>query len=335
MKSSIWLQALKGIPRISVDEWSGLNPITRWLISVRAAVLVMTFISATLAGLLAWRDGEFIWWRWLLLTIGLILAHATNNILNDITDYHKGVDHENYFRTRYGVQPLESGLLTRKQAYIMAGVTGVLAVAAGLPLVLTSGTLSWILLASGAFFVLFYTFPLKYIGLGEIAVIIVWGPLMVGGGYYVITGMWSWESVVVSLPYALGTTMVIFGKHIDKREEDKSRGIHTLPVILGDTASRFLALVLMAMQYVIVLGLVISRIFSPILLFAFMAIDTIPAVWKVYKNSKPDHMPEGYREDVWPLYYVALAFLHNREFGMWFMGGIFVETLLRSFNLFG
>lgn len=335
MNTRIWVQALKGIPRISAEEWVELNPITRWLISVRAAVLVMTFISATLAGLLAWRDGDFVWWRWLLLTIGLILAHATNNILNDITDHQKGVDHQNYFRNRYGVQPVESGLMTIKQAYIMAGITGFLAIAAGLPLVLTSGFLGWILLGSGAFFVLFYTFPLKYIGLGEIAVILVWGPLMVGGGYYVITGGWSWESVVVSLPYALGTTMVIFGKHIDKLEEDKSKGIHTLPVILGETASRFITIVMMALQYVLVLGLVLSRTFSPILLIAFMAIDTIPAVWKVYKNPKPENMPEGYREDVWPLYYVALAFLHNREFGMWFMGGIFVETLLRSFNLLG
>src|SRR2546430_10339218 len=33
---------------------------------------------------------------------------------------------------------------------------------------------------AGAVFVLFYTYPLKYIGLGEVAVILVWGPLMIG-----------------------------------------------------------------------------------------------------------------------------------------------------------
>ncbi len=333
MKTSMWKQAIQGIPRISGEEWRGLSVFTRWLISVRAAVLVMTFISAALAGLMAWRDGGFVWWRWLLLALGLMLAHATNNILNDITDHQKGVDHENYFRTQYGVQPLEAGLMSRRQAYLMAGITGVLAIAAGLPLVLTSGALGWGLLAAGAFFVLFYTFPLKYIGLGEISVILVWGPLMVGGGYYVITGMWSWEAVVVSLPYALGTTMVIFGKHIDKRAADKAKGIHTLPVILGDTFSRFTTVVMMALQYVLVAGLVLSRVFSPILLVAFLAIDTLPEVWKVYKNPKPESIPEGYRADVWPLYYVALAFVHNRKFGMWYLGGIFADTLLRSLHL--
>lgn len=38
----------------------------------------------------------------------------------------------------------------------------------------------------GAFFLLFYTWPLKYYGLGEVSVFIVWGVLMVGGGTYTL-----------------------------------------------------------------------------------------------------------------------------------------------------
>ncbi len=85
-----------------------------------------------------------------------------------------------------------------------------------------------LLLGLGVFFVLFYTYPLKYIALGEISVLVVWGPLMIGGGYYVITGGWDWNVVIASLPYALGVTGVIFGKHIDKFEMDKAKRIHTL-----------------------------------------------------------------------------------------------------------
>ena len=76
---------------------------------------------------------------------------------------------------------------------------------------------------------LFYTWPLKYIGLGELAVIIVWGPLMIGGGYYVITGQWSWKVVLASLPYALGPTTVIFGKHIDKHDPTRPRASTPCP----------------------------------------------------------------------------------------------------------
>ena len=129
-----------------------------------------------------------------------------------------------------------------KDAWRYSAVTGGIALACGLALVALRGSLTLPLLLAGAFFVVAYTWPLKYIGLGEVAVIVVWGPLMIGGGYYVITGEWDWNVVLGSLPYALGTTMVIFGKHIDKREADAARHIYTLPVILGDRLARAVAI---------------------------------------------------------------------------------------------
>lgn len=54
----MWGQALKIIPRISKEEWQKLDIISRWLISTRAAVLIMTFISAIIAGLYAGLDGQ-------------------------------------------------------------------------------------------------------------------------------------------------------------------------------------------------------------------------------------------------------------------------------------
>lgn len=335
MNTKMWGKALRGIPRLSTEEWQDLDIISRWLIATRAAVLVMTFISAAIAGILAFRDGAFVWWRWLLLAAGLILAHATNNLLNDLVDHKKGVDQGNYFRTQYGLQPLEMGLLSEKHLLRYAGITGGLAIAAGLPLVLTSGWIGWALLAAGAFFVLFYTWPLKYIGLGEIAVILVWGPLMVGGGYYVITGQWSWLAILASLPYALGTTMVIFGKHIDKLEADRAKGIHTLPVIIGEAAARYVTLGMIGLQYILVFYLVISREFTPALVFVVMAADALPSVWQVYKNPRPQEKPENYPADAWPLYYVALAFVHNRKFGMWYFASLILDVVFKYFHLFG
>ena len=52
---------------------------------------------------------------------------------------------------------------------------------------------------------------------------------MIGGTYFVATGTipgWVW---VASLPYAILVTTVLFGKHIDKIEPDRERGIRTLP----------------------------------------------------------------------------------------------------------
>lgn len=322
----MWRKALQVIPRISQAEWEELDIISKWLISTRAAVLIMTFISAAIAGILAIHDGSFSFGRWFLLVIGLIMAHATNNLLNDYTDYKRGVDEDNYYRSQYGPQPLVHGLLTSRQLLTYAAVSGLIALMAGVALILLQGGLTWILLALGAFFVLFYTWPLKYIGLGEIAVLIVWGPLMIGGGYYVITGTWEWNVILASLPYALGVTGVIFGKHIDKFDMDKKLGIHTLPVILGEKFSRYTALGMIFLQYILVVYLVLSGFFTPLMLIVFFSITVLLQIIPMFRNPKPEEKPEDY-PDVWPNYFVAGAFVHNRRFGLLFLLGLILDTV--------
>ena len=98
---------------------------------------------------------------------------------------------------------------------------------------------------------LFYTWPLKYIGMGEVAVILVWGPLMVGGGYYVITGARvNADVILASLPCALAATTVLFGKHTDKLDADAAKGIRTMPVLLGEKNARYatIAMVIAAVR---------------------------------------------------------------------------------------
>lgn len=132
MNVTMWRKALQVIPRISKDEWDHLDIISKWLISTRAAVLIMTFLSAAIAGIFALQHSLFNFWYWLLLAIGLVMAHATNNLLNDYTDFVKGVDQDNYYRSQYGPQPLVHGLLDKKGLLTYAAVTGLIALSAGL-----------------------------------------------------------------------------------------------------------------------------------------------------------------------------------------------------------
>jgi 1,4-dihydroxy-2-naphthoate octaprenyltransferase len=318
------------IPRISKEEWDRLDILSRWLISTRAAVLIMTFLSAAIAGILAFQQGMFDLGRWVLLVLGLIFAHATNNLLNDFTDYIKGVDQDNYYRSQYGPQPLVHGLLSKRQLLAYAAVTGLIALIAGAALVYLQGGYSLLLLALGVFFVLFYTFPLKYIALGEIAVLIVWGPLMIGGGYYVITGVWDWQVVLAGIPYALGVTTVIFGKHIDKIDMDKSRRIHTLPVLLGERISRYTVVGMFILQYLSVGYLVLTGFFSPIMLIVVLALQTFFQVLPMFRAPKPAEKPADY-PDVWPNYFVASAFVHNRRFGVLYLLGLILESVFKLF----
>jgi 1,4-dihydroxy-2-naphthoate octaprenyltransferase len=330
---TMWRKALNVVPSVSPDEWARLDIISRWLISTRAAVLIMTFISAALAGLFALRDQGFQFLPWLALTLGLILAHASNNIFNDFTDFVRGVDKDNYYRNIYGAQPIASGLMTRRQHLTYFVVTALIALVLGLYLLWNSGfsVTGWTLLGLGAFFLLFYTWPLKGLALGELAVLIVWGPLMIGGGYYVLTHEWNWFVVLASLPYVLGVTTVIFGKHIDKLDMDLKKGIHTLPVVIGEKASRFAVLGMMVAPYLITLYLIFARFFTPVMLIVFLALPGFLKIYPVFLKPKPETRPEGSRG--WPLYFVGYAFYNNRRFGSLFMFGLLLDVALRLLPL--
>jgi 1,4-dihydroxy-2-naphthoate polyprenyltransferase len=327
----MWRKALNVIPDVSKDEWAQLDVVSRWLISTRAAVLIMTFISAALAGLFALRDQAFHFLPWLALTLGLILAHASNNIFNDYTDYVRGVDKDNYYRNIYGAQPIASGLMTRRQHLTYFAVTVLIALVLGLFLIWYTNfsTTTWALLGLGAFFLLFYTWPLKGLAMGEFAVLIVWGPLMIGGGYYVLAQALNWFVVIASLPYVLGVTTVIFGKHIDKLDMDKEKGIHTLPVVIGEKASRYAVLGMMIVPYLITLYLIFARFFTPVMLIVFLALPDFMKIYPIFLKPKPETPPEG--QVGWPLYFVGYAFINNRKFGSLFMLGLLVDVLLRIF----
>ena len=329
MNFSMWRKALQIIPQITKEEWDELDLVSRWLIATRAAVLVTTILSAAFAGIFAFRAGEFDLWRWLLVTVGLYLAHGTNNFLNDYTDFVRGVDVDNYYRAQYGPHPLLHGLMTKKELLTYAAVTGAVAAACGVVLGIMRGELTWLFMGLGAFFLLFYTWPLKYIALGEFAILVVWGPLMVGGGYYAITGLpWDWSIVLASLPHAFGVTAMLFGKHIDKLQQDKERKIYTLPVVLGETISRWTMTVLLIFGYLMVLYLIYTRFFTPVMLLVLVALPTLKEIWPVLSNPKPDEKPEEF-PDVWPNYFVAVAFHHTRRFGGWFFLTVIADTVIK------
>ncbi len=160
--------------------------------------------------------------------------------------------------------------------------------------------------------------------------LLVWGPLMIGGGYFVITGAWSWTVVLASLPYALGVTGVIFGKHIDKYEMDKQRGIHTLPVVIGELTARYTLVAMLILQYVLTLVLVLTGFYTLVMAAVVLAIPTLRKIWPMFKASKPAEKPADYPE-VWPNYFVAAAFIHNRSFGVWFMLALIVDSVLTAY----
>jgi len=331
---SMWHKAITIMPRLNKQEWDRLDPVAKWLVATRSAAIVMSFTSASIAGLFALRDAHFTLWVWVVLTFGLVMAHATNNLLNDYVDFTRGIDEGNYFRDQYGPQPLELGLMTKRALLGYAALNGLLAAAAGVGLAIYRGGWTLPLMGIGMFFVLFYTFPLKYIGLGELTTFLVWGPLMIGGGYYVLSGTWNWNVVIASVPYGLAVAATLFGKHIDKLKLDKDKGVHTLPAIIGERPARYTAVVLIALQYAVVLYLIAIRFFTPVMLVVGLALPYfVKQVLPMYRHPRPEERPENYPEDAWPLWFVATGFVHARRFGLLFLLGLVIDTVLQRWIL--
>ena len=307
-----------------------VDPVSRWLVLTRASVLPMTLTVAAIAGLLAaFADEHVRWWLFALAAAGLVLAHVANNLMNDLFDLEVGADSETYPRALYAPHPVLSGMITRRgllTAVLVVNVVDlailvVLGVARGWPVV--AFALAGFLLSVA------YTAPplrLKKHGLGEPTVLVVWGPLMVGGTYYAATGHLPAEVVVASLPYALLCTAVLMGKHIDKIPWDARDGTHTLPVIMGERAARVLTQAMMVSFYVLVallVGLGTLPIAALVVLFALPKLVTI---WAPFSRPKPAEPPEGF--PIWPLWYAALAFVHTRRAGGLLVLGLIVGVIL-------
>ena len=240
-----------------------LDPVSKWLYLTRAGVLPMTLVAGAIAGLLAVYRGADVSWGWFALAAaGIVLAHMANNLMNDLFDLQVGTDRDDYPRNLYSPHPVLSGVITRKglatcalgRQRLCLAIMIVLTVARGWPIV--GFALGGFLLSAA------YTAPplrLKKHGLGEPTVLVVWGPLMVGGTYYAATGTIPGAVVLASLPYALLCTTVLMGKHIDKIPWDAPDGTHTLPVIMGEAAARRFTQAMFVAFYLSIVALVIAR----------------------------------------------------------------------------
>lgn len=326
---SFWIKSLTVIPQVSKEEWTSLDIISKWLVATRSAVFIMTAISAAIGGLLAYYyTGIFNTANFIVCMLGLVFAHASNNLLNDLIDYKKGIDNNNYYRTLYGPQIVEKEWTTRNTFYRYILISLLFAVACGVFLVLRTDLTTLYLMAAGILFLVFYTWPLKYIGLGELTVVMVWGPLMIGGAYYVTSnGAWNWDVIYLSLVYAIGPTSVIFGKHIDKSDKDIEKRVYTLPVLLGEKLSRYATISIWFLQFILTGYFIYKGILGLSFLIVLLAIPLYLRTSKVFLEPKPQQPIPGIKT-TWPLYFASFAFVYNKRFSMLFLAGLILQVII-------
>ena len=103
-----------------------VDPVSRWLVLTRAAVLPMTLTAALIAGLLGVNERGFDWGLFVLASVGILLAHMANNLMNDLFDLETAVDTQTYPRALYAPHPVLSGLISKRGLATAAIVTNFL-----------------------------------------------------------------------------------------------------------------------------------------------------------------------------------------------------------------
>ncbi|HJR50340.1 MAG TPA: prenyltransferase, partial [Gemmatimonadales bacterium] len=266
-----------------------LSPFWLALRTTRLPFLSATAVPVLLGIAVAASHGAFTWWTALLTLIGGAFAHLAINVTNDIFDTLSGADEANTTPTMYsgGSRVAVYELVTvRGLGGIALGLFGA-AAAIGLALVAITGsmTLLWIGVAGIAVGVAYTAPPLKlvYRGLGEIAVAIGFGPIMLLGAYVVQTGQLAWEPFWLSLVPGILIALILYVNEIPDRRSDAEAGKRTLPVRLSPATVRAGYLVAALAAFGIVVGGVITGLFPwPTL----VALAALPIALRVHAGLK-------------------------------------------------
>jgi 1,4-dihydroxy-2-naphthoate polyprenyltransferase len=261
--------------------------------TTRLPFLTATIIPVVLGILIAASHGAFDLVSAALTVIGAAFVQLGLNVANDVFDTVQGADDANVTPTKFsgGSRVIQYGLVTFRQMVGLATVFYVIAGVIGLVLLATRGSTALLVIGLVGFVVsLGYTAPpLKFVyrGLGEIAVALGFGPMMLLGAYVVQTrGALAWEPFVASIPVALLVALILYVNEIPDRRGDARVGKRTLPVRFSSRAVIGGYNVAVAAAYVaLVVGVVAGILPVPTLLMLL----TIPLARRVSRGLAPNY----------------------------------------------
>lgn len=261
-----------------------------WLffLATRLPFLTATIVPIALGAAVAAFHGSFSWSLFGITLAAGAAIHLGLNVANDVFDDMSGADKANVNPTPFsgGSRVIQYGLITRKDMITISAAFYTIGIGLGVYLAETRGRGLYIIGAAGLLISLFYTAPplrLVHRGIGEAAVGLGFGPVMVLGAYYVMTKTVTFEAFFVSLPVAILITLVLYVNEIPDRKGDQAAGKRTLivrwpknRVIAGYAAGA-------AITYLLIAA---GAAFGITPLYTLGGLLTAPLAWKVYKELK-------------------------------------------------
>ena len=223
----------------------------RWIIASRPKTLIAAIAPVILGSSLAFQDDSFNLLLFTVILITAILIQIGTNLVNDLFDYINGADNKD----RLGPdRALQKGLLSKSQIESAIFFIFTIAVVLGFYLALIGG---WPIVIIGSISILFgflYTsgpYPLAYNGLGDIFVFIFFGLVSVSGTYYLYTGNFYMDSIILGSSVGSISTGILVVNNLRDIYNDKKFVKNTFAVLLGKRFTQIEYLLLMIIAYLI------------------------------------------------------------------------------------
>ena len=204
-----------------------------WVAACRPKTLTAAVSPVLLGATMAWDAGAFHLLTALCALVCALLIQIGTNLSNDYADFIKGADTS---ERKGPLRVMQAGLVTSKALKWAAFGTFALAFICGLFLVWRGG---WPILLIGILSIAFgvlYTvgrYSLAYLGLGDVFVLIFFGPVAVGGTYFVQAASIPGTIIAGGVATGLLATAILLVNNIRDVEEDRQAGKRTLVVRFG------------------------------------------------------------------------------------------------------
>ncbi len=289
-----------------------------WFLETRPQFLVLSVVLVLLGTAIAYDEGCFDWLRFVLTTIGLVLAHASVNILNDYSDYKSGIDLETR-RTPFsgGSGILPQRLLEPGPTYKFGVGCLLVALLIGLYLAYLSGWLLLPLILLGGPVIYFYTSHLTKWLVGEFWAGLGLGTLPVLGTYFVQTGHYSVGALLASLAPGFLTANLLFLNEFPDIAPDTKGGRYHLVIALGTKRAGRLYAILTVVNYLCIVAGVVLKLMPALSLIALLSAPlALKAISITFKHhDEPAEMVPALKTNVQMILLtdalLALAYLLN------------------------
>lgn len=262
------------------------NLVSFWFKTTRAYSLPMSIMSWSVPFVFGITDKGNILYG-IIALIGIIFAHLGVNMFDDFVDFliaKKNANAEGEIVLQKGkCAYLLNKELTLKQLALVICVLFTLAVLCGLYLTVKTGFTVVIITAIAGVIGLLYPL-LSFVALGEIAVGVMFAPLLYTGVYYVMTGGFSWELFPVAISTGILTIGLLHAHMFLDIDYDKPNNKRTLCLLAGSKENAVKnQLYIMALGYINIIAFVLMQKIPNIYLITLLSLPTAVMLYKIMR----------------------------------------------------